>query len=112
VLRFRRRGIDTTIELGERCENTRSFRTLGLTCEREPSAEDVARPTAATSVLNPPGVKPVVRLGTTLQFGGGVAIGWFRERVGGWNRMTSGYRRKQRGKVKAAGTAPASQWVH
>lgn len=113
VLRFRRRGIHTTLELGERCEGTRSFRTASLTCELEPSAADVARLTAATRALAPPGAVPVVRLGTTLQFGGGVAIGWFHERVEEWNRMTSGYRREQRAKVvRVACTAGANQRVH
>ena len=112
VLHFRRRGIDTAIELGARSENTRSFRTAGLICELEPSADDVARLTENTSRPAPPGATPVVRLGTTLEFGGGVAIGWLHERIGEWNRMISGYRREQRKKVTVAGAVQPSQWVH
>ena len=109
VLRFRRRGMHTTVELGDRREGTRSFGTMGLTCELEPSAADVARLTEATRALAPPGAVPVVRLGTTLQFGGGVAMSWFQQRVAEWNEMISAYRREQRArpaKPSAHRTAP------
>jgi len=76
ALRFRRRRIHTTVELGERWEGTWSFRTMGLTRALEPSAADVARLTAATCALAPPDCN-VVRLGTTLQSGAGAAIGGF-----------------------------------
>jgi hypothetical protein len=112
VLHFRRRGIDTAIELGARRTDTRSFRTAALTCELEPSADDVAHLTEVTGAIAPPGATPVVRLGTTLEFGGGVAIGWLHERIKDWNRMVSGYRREQRRKATTSGAVQPSQWVH
>ena len=112
ILRFRRCGIDTTIELGERCEGTRTFRTMGLTCELEPSAADVARLTAASMTVAPVHAPRCVRLGTTLQFGGGVAIWWFHERVEEWNEMISAYRREQRRKQQAVAPPALSELVH
>ena len=92
VLRFRRRGIPTTVELGDRHKGSRRFQTLALTCELEPSAVDVARLSAVTHVVASPDADAVIRLGTTLQFGGAVTLDWFHERVKEWDRMTSTYR--------------------
>ena len=70
------------------------------------------RVTAATGTLFPPGAPHTVRLGTTLQFSGGVAILWFHERVAEWNRMISAYRREQRRGAGGGAVVPASQRVH
>ena len=96
TLHFRKRGIATTVELSERRPDTRSFAVLGLTCDLEPSPSDLARLIDATRSLTPPGAVPVVRLGTTLQLGGGVTMEWLRRRVGEWNAMTRRYRLEQR----------------
>ena len=96
VLRFRRRGIHTTVELGDQHKGSRLFQTLALTCELEPSAIDVTRLRAVTNVVASPDADAVVRLGTTLQFGGAVTMEWFHQRIREWDRMTGAYRREQR----------------
>jgi hypothetical protein len=112
VLRFRRRGIPTTVELGDRHKGSRLFQTLALTCELEPSAVDVARLSAVTHVVASPEADAVIRLGTTLQFGGAVTLDWFHERIKEWDRMTSAYRREQRRGATRVSVAATSEAVH
>lgn len=112
VLLFRRSGLHTTVEFSDREEGTRSFRTLGLTCNLEPCAEEVARLTAAARAILPAGVTPVVRMGTTLHLGGGVAITWMHERIAEWTAMTDEYRQEQRERRPEVKFARFSERVH
>jgi hypothetical protein len=112
VLLFRRLDVHTTVELSERREGTRSFQTLAFTCNLQPRAEDVARLTSAARVVLPPGVVPVVRLGTTLHLGGGVAMTWIHERVAEWTRMTDQYREEQPRRLEARQLSSVREWVH
>jgi hypothetical protein len=112
VLRFRRRAIHTTVQLGDHEKGSRLFKTLALTCELEPSAVDVAKLTAIASVIASPDAEPVIRLGATLQFGGGVTIEWFHERIREWDRMTGAYRREQRRGGARVSVGATSEVVH
>jgi hypothetical protein len=112
ALLFQRRGLHTTVEFSDRVAETRSFRTVGLTCNLEPRADEVARLTAAARAILPPGVVPVVRMGTTLNLGGGVTGNWIDERLAEWTRMTDQYRQEQQERRREVKLARFSERVH
>ena len=111
VLQFRKRGIPTTVELGERVEGGRLFAALSLTCEMEPRPEDVERLTRLAERLPPGDGQPRVRLGTSLSLSGGVTAAWLDERIAEWDQMTRTFKRGVRRGAKIR-RAAVSETVH
>jgi hypothetical protein len=88
VIHAVRRGTETRVVCTHRVEDERLFQTALLTSEVEVSPElaDEVRDAAAPIVRQED--LPVMTLGTTLMFDGGVTVAWVMQRLRDWDAMT------------------------
>jgi hypothetical protein len=109
VLRCRRKGTTTLVELGHRVEGENLYQAARLAADVKPTREQLQNLFAE----NPPpaDAEPVLTISTVLAFDGGVTLGWLIQRMADWEIALAEHRRAQRRSTRRA-VPPGTTAVH
>ncbi len=110
LLRCRKRGLDTVVELLDQVENENLYRRLRFEAEVELPGEERAR--LLQDPAAPAGAEPFASVSVVHPLSGGVTLDWLIQRVEEWDAVLTGHRRAARARKRKAKLPPVETTVH